>query len=291
MEQMKEQKKMGRTIRVHIYGMLKLVEYLRMDRHPVFSLEEAGRAHQTLQNYAASLRTAVQFEQQERKRVAQTEVEKLIPILANYPSTPHHEKAKSILAKAVGTEYLTQDDYMDMRAYLITLLLGKSGHRTGVITNCLLSEYNDANKSGTDYQISVSNHKTGRSGAAILTIPNETWQELSTYVFWRTKFIPDGTYLFPTRNGTQMQSNNILRCLERALSIKTTVNTIRQLHVVIADEQGASPQQMNILAKHMGHQLKTQQQYYDVSSKKRKSAEATSEMAARLEKYTQKVCI
>lgn len=291
MKHMTNEKRSSRTIRVHIYGMLKLVQYLKMKRHPVLTDGEADRAHQTLQNYASSLKKEVKLELEERKRVSAEQVDAVLPKLARYTSMPHYEKAKSACAQTASAKDVTEAQYQDIKAHLITMLLKQNGHRTGVITNCLMSEYRSATKMGTSYQISVSRHKTAIAGASILTITNDVWTDLVTYAFWRSQRVSDQTYLFPTRNGTPMQSNNIIRCLHIALGIKTTVNTIRQLHVTLMYDEGASDEKKDCAAGQMGHTVKTQKTYYEVVSRKKKSAQATIDMAARLDRYAEQVCI
>lgn len=292
MDQMKNNKKMARTTRTMLYGMLKLMEYLMMSNHPVFTPNEAATAYHTMQNFAISLRKPVQEEKEDRKIKGQQQVEELIPIIANYEATEHYKKVKSIFDKASRGKHVSKADLLDMRAYLITQLLAKNGHRTGVIANCLMSHYREAVLIGTCYQISVRRHKTSTGGPAILTVPKDMWKELTVYISQRRKYVGGGEhdgYLFPTTPGTKMQSTSIIGSLKRALKKKTTVNTIRALHVVIADEQRATPQQMTALAKQMCHSTKVQEAYYSVGSAQRNAAAATDDMTSRLNQY--KACI
>ena len=288
----KSKKKKARSVQKSLYGLARLMEYLQWCKHPVFTSQEASVAHHTVKNYAASLRKPVQYEKEERKLRAQEEVEALTPILANYHSTEHYQKAKDIFAKATRENSATNDELLDMRAYLITQLLKKNGHRTGVITNCLMSEYRKPTRVGATYQITVTKHKTGGGGGALLVLSMDLWKELNLYVSLQLASLGyenDDSYLFPTLKGTKMQSNNIIKSISRALNHKTSVNTIRQMHVVVADDSGASPQQMSSLAKHMCHSTKVQGEYYDVPNRQRIAERVSGEMDARLMKY--KACI
>ena len=125
-----------------------------------------------------------------------------------------------------------------------------------------------------------------------MNVPKDMWEELNGYVSQQTKLVggdENERYIFPTTTGTKMESTSLIGSLKRALNKKTTVNTIRQLHVVIADEQGATPHQLTALAKQMGHSSKVQEEYYAVGSAQRNAATVSNDMIARLNKY--KACI
>lgn len=286
MDDMKKNKKMARTIRGSLYGMLKLMEYLMMKPDTnVFTEAEARKAHSTFKNYAASLRKGVMQEREERKRKAHDEVQELTPIIANYESTDHYKKAKALFTKAKAGHSVCTNDMLDMRAYLVTLLCRGNGNRTGVIGNCLVSEYRKGKQVGSDYQIEVVKHKTQGQGAAILVVEKQVWDELTVFVTKKQEAGNNSDYLFHTTRGTPLQSNNILGCVKRATGHKATLNNFRQMHVLIANEQNASPDELKAMAKHYGHSVKTQSQYYDVTSKRANAAKATVGMRARLEQY------
>ena len=283
----------ARTTRVTVYAMLKLMEYLKMNRNTVFTNRDAASlAYDTVKNFAVSLRSDVQYEKEERKIFCQEKVEELKPIMANYDSTEHYRNTKDLFTKASTKSTVSNDEFLDMRAYLITELLRKNGHRTGVITNCLLSRFRKARQVGNTYQIDVNKHKTGRGGVAILTMPEDLWKELKVYVSVLPRAVQCGendSYVFATRNGTSMESNGVIGAVKRALNLKTTVNHIRQMHVVIASEQKATPQEMDSMSKLMCHSTRVQKEYYDVSNRQLNAAQVSKEMGDRLKKY--KACI
>jgi integrase len=288
MEIMENDRKSAMTIRVMIYGVLKLVEFLQVTKNKVFSTEQATTALATLKNYSKSLSRDVRCQRQRKKRSAQDEVDILLPRMAHYVSSKHYHEAKSIIARADEGLPVSSAGFRHLKSYIITQLMLASGHRVGVVTNCLMSEYKGAKKQCKSRIITVENHKTAYSGEARFVVSTELWKELATYATLLSDRFEAGKYLFPSLSGGMMQSNNVNRCLTTALNIKTTASLLRKSIVVLHKETGASKDQMADLAVGMCHKTVTQEEYYDVSRKDKMSLTVSEGLIGRLQTY--KVC-
>lgn len=281
----------ARTTRVVIYGMKKLMQYFTMNKNDVFDNEFAAQtACIIMRNLAHSLKKRIALEINRHKVVGQDVVDRLIPKLVDYDVSEHCAAAKKIFAKANRGERIKPSEFNHIKAYLITSLFRISGHRTGVITNCLISQYVAAKiMSNNTYQIAVTQHKTAIGGDALITLPKDLFAEIATYLDVQRNRVKDATYLFATRTGSCMESGNIITAMCKALGMKLTVNDIRHLFVTVFVEDKASDTEMNALAKSMHHSRQTQEKYYDLYNQRKNSVEVYNGMTRRLRKY--KVCI
>ena len=283
METLETANKSAMTIRVVLYGMQKLIEFLQATKRGIFNAEEATRATTTLKNYGKSLRKEVGIQRQRKKRASQEQVERTLPRMSTYSSTYHYQEARNILQHARGGVGFTQ--FMHVKQYIITRLILANGHRSGVVTNALMSEYEVAKRVGTSYIINVATHKTACGGEARLAVPIDLWDELAVYVSLRLQRIENRKYLFPTSTGEMMQSNHVSRCLHQALDLATCASTIRKATVVLHRETKATEEEMYDLATQMCHQTSTQRSYYDVRNRDKSAAKVSQGIVARLEKY------
>ena len=286
----KSQKK-ARSIRIAMFGMQKLLQYLgQMEVNHVFEKPaDLARAALFIGNYARSLNKTANIEKQQNKIKSLVVVEDLIPKMANYSSTVHFSDAKSIIAKLNGGKNIQPCDFYHLKAYLITVVFKATGHRTGVVINWLVSEYTAARPMGNnEHQISVKTHKSSQKGPALITVSMELLAELGTYIIERNRRIQDDKFLFPTSTGRRMESGSVVSSVSRALGMHCNVNNIRQSHVTMGVEDNASDIEMKELAKSMGHSSKTQAEYYDVTDQRATAKRAQLDMSARLEK--RKVC-
>ena len=282
MEQMENANRKATTIRVALYGMQKFVEFLQATKRELFSAEESRAAVVTLKNYGSSLKRDVCLQRQQKRRASQNEVEAALPRMSVYTKTHHYQRAKEILSSGAP---LTYREFMHLKEYIIAQLILNNGPRTGVILNCLLSEYHDAKEVDGQHVINVTSHKTACNGEARIGVNADLWEELKMYVSLRSKTIDDQKYLFPTRNGCMMQSNHVSRCLNRALDLKTNTTTMRKATVVLHMETDATDKDMSNLATLMCHKSSTQKSYYDVRCKDKVASMASRDISARLESY------
>ena len=289
MDTMEKDKKKPTTIRNVLLGMGKLMTFLQDYPQTVLTREEANTAISIMKNYRFSLRKDISMRKSQNRRESQIQVGKTLPKMAEYATRDHYKTAKSIFKKANRGGEISPREFYHIKEYIITRLIISNGHRTGVIMNSLMSEYEEATKINDTYVIQIEKHKTGHKGEAHLSVLHELWPELLIYVGMRMERIENGKFLFPTNKGTEMQHSHVGRCLGKALGIKTCPNVIRKATVVLHKETDATQEEMADLATLMAHEEATQRKYYEVNYKDKVAAKASKGIVVRLKQYKEKI--
>ena len=156
---------------------------------------------------------------------------------------------------------LDKSDYVELRDYTIILLMLDTGIRTSELTALVNSDYNSTSQS---IYIRPEVAKTSRSRTLYLSDSvNEAIKK-----FIRVKPKMWGKWLFPTRDGNQLQTNGLdrnLRIYCGRHGVKFTPYQIRHSFATFYLENGGD---LFTLQRQMGHaDLKMTKRYTEVSEK------------------------
>ncbi|OWF35839.1 hypothetical protein KP79_PYT23041 [Mizuhopecten yessoensis] len=173
---------------------------------------------------------------------------------------------------------MTREGYCLARNYLIFVLLIRNAQRSGAVANLQLSAVENATKKGTDYILTVPEHKTGYSTPVYLVVSPSVYDYLHVYLKMRTK-IPcfseesnrNDTYVFLSwsprvdippihMNGSRV--NRAINDFWMEAGMTTPLSATRIRKSTVTTVRDKDPNIRDKLAAHMNHSTRTADTYY-----------------------------
>jgi len=161
---------------------------------------------------------------------------------------------------------ISVNEFQITRDLIIMQILLSHGHRTGVIMNSKVSEFESASMDETGmHTMFVANHKTSSTyGPAPIVMDEDVYVGLRTHLKQRVCLTGSTDILFAHHNGHVMTSNDVCRGLQQVTDCQLV--TVTRLRKVVATKLLSKQLPMNIMEDItcvMGHRLSTQRSYYD----------------------------
>lgn len=182
---------------------------------------------------------------------------------------------------------LSQADYCIMREYLLVQISLQNSHRSGVLSNMTIEEFDKGQTEGEMIRIKVRKHKTARIyGPAKLYVKKHLYDYLKIFVSKaRSQIRSSAQNVFVTFNGTQMESGQISRQInstwqragvygENRPSRNLTCTMFRKSASTAVLEH--NPECGKDVADLLLHSEKTQKKHYDVRRRELSTARGAS---------------
>ena len=241
--------------------------------------DELQKLIESLPSWRQSLRRKCSMEEVQR-RVQDTRESISANDIARYRSSTYAKQATCLLMNTSNTFVPTQYDFTKSRNHMITLISISNAHRTGVLCNLTVADYQNGIKQhqgpNEDTVFHVAKHKTASShGVATLAINREEAQLLEGYFRIRNSANLPGVepYLFLNTTGTKMTQSNIANALTTAFNqsgYSERVNCTKLRKAAVTTIHKKFPDKASELADHMLHRLATAAKHYRINDKENK---------------------
>lgn len=171
-------------------------------------------------------------------------------------------------------------DFHRCRNHLLALFSVSNAHRTGVLCNFSVSDYEQGLKAqkvpATDIAFTVVEHKTATShGEAVLAVNPEEAKLLAGYMIMRANlktFGPAAPFVFINTTGSKMSQSNIGSSLTNAFQnsgYQERVNCTKLRKTVVTEIHKNHPDKKGPVAAHMCHREATAEKYYKIYEKQK----------------------
>lgn len=185
---------------------------------------------------------------------------------------------------------LSQKEYCDLRNFLFIYILSQNGHRSGVLTNSTLAEYNKMTCVDGTYMVAVKDHKTfSCHGQANLCFDNSLKAWVDIYVECARSQVDPGDEsdsLFLNWRGGKMSSSDLSAALTSAWRKAGMIGNDRRISGTLMRKscttavRNHNNKVKGSVAAHMAHSEHTADKHYNLVQKRANSAFAARQLAA-----------
>jgi len=191
------------------------------DASDAIVVENLTKLHSCLPSWRKSVRGKCTAE--DIRRRVQDGTDQLLPSdINNYMTSDYASYASHLLQSTQSVEHWTPTlyDFTRARNHLLVLLSVGNAHRTGVLINFSMTDYQSGLQMPDGSVVySVSQHKTASThGAATIAVNADESVMLKNYVKMRLsmKFANSAAYVFINHTGKQMTQSNVASALTAA---------------------------------------------------------------------------
>ena len=185
---------------------------------------------------------------------------------------------------------LSQKEYCDLRNFLFIYILSQNGHRSGVLTNSTLTEYNKMTRVDGTHMVAVKDHKTfSCHGQANLCFHDSVKAWVDIYVECARSQVDPGNEsdsLFLNWRGGKMSSSDLSAALTSAWRKAGMIGNDRRISGTLMRKSCTTAvhnhnnEVKGSVATYMAHSERTADKHYHIVQKRANSAFATSQLAA-----------
>ena len=272
-----------KTVRGKLLALEYFCKFLRKEILPLSSdtsgdlCANVSELEGVLPGWRQSLRTKCNIE--EVKRRVQDSAECVSPQdIQTYLCSEYANQAERMLLSGSISESLSIYDFVRCRNHLLVLLSVGNAHRTGVLTNFSIADYEGGMKQAAadaeNLVFSISEHKTASThGAATLAVNRKEAQLLAGYMKLRKlpQYAKAEKFVFITATLSKMTQSNVSSALTAAFSysgFNDRVNCTKLRKSAVTHIHGSRPDKRADLASHMCHRVSTAEKHYRLVEKK-----------------------
>ena len=185
---------------------------------------------------------------------------------------------------------LSQQEYCDLRNFLFIYILSQNGHRSGVLTNSTLAEYNKMTRVDGTYMVAVKDHKTfSCHGQANLCFDDSVKAWADIYVECARSQVDPGSEsdsLFLNWRGGKMSSSDLSAALTSAWRKAGMIGNDRRISGTLMRKscttavRNHNNEVKGSVAAHMAHSERTADKHYHIVQKRANSAFAARQLTA-----------
>ena len=184
---------------------------------------------------------------------------------------------------------LSQKEYCDLRNFMFIYILSQNGHRSGVLTNSTVAEYNKMTCVDGTYMVAVKDHKTFSShGQANLCFDDSLKAWVDIYVECARRRVDTGESdsLFLNWKGGKMSSSDLSAALTSAwrkagmIGNDTRISGTLMRKSCTTAVRNHNKEVKGSVAAHMAHSERTADKHYHLVQKRANSAFAARQLAA-----------
>lgn len=198
--------------------------------------------------------------------------------ITNYLTSDYAKSARDLLLHAASMSNYNSYDFARARNHLLVLLSISNAHRTGVLTNFTIKDYNTGlayirSTNADSLVFVIAEHKTaGTHGAATLAVSTDEAELLACYMIIRQKpeLASAAPYIFITQTGNKMTQSLVSSSLTTAFAASgypDRVNCTKLRKAAVTQVHTHFPDKRADVAAHMLHRTNTAESTYRIIAK------------------------